>query len=162
MKLPHHAALNAYTGFLLRRVSAASFAAFSEIVAEHELHPMHFGILTIIDAEEPISQLELSRRTGVDPSTMVPRMDTLVERELVERVRGAEDRRFYEIRLSPAGRKLLEELRDRASEHAERFFAPLSRNERKQLHELLAKLAASLDEPDAASAQETPSPSSGT
>jgi DNA-binding MarR family transcriptional regulator len=73
-------------------------------------------------------------------------MDVLYEKGLVERKRSAEDRRSYEIRLSPSGRKVLGELRARASEFGERFFAPLTKAERKQLHELLAKLAGSLDD----------------
>jgi DNA-binding MarR family transcriptional regulator len=145
VKFPGHAAVDAYTGFLLRKVSAASFEGFSKIAASYGLHPMHFGVLNIIEAEEPISQQDLSKRSGIDPSTMVARMDVLYEKGLVERKRSAEDRRSYEIRLSPAGRKLLVDLRERANEWGERFFAPLTKTERKQLHELLAKLAGSLD-----------------
>ena len=106
---------------------------------------MHFGMLMMIAAEEPVSQQELSRRTGIDPSTMVAKMDVLDEQGLVERERKAEDRRSYQIRLSPAGRKLLGELREEAREHGERFYAPLTEGEREQLHALLAKLAASLE-----------------
>lgn len=145
MKFPDHGAVNVYTGFLLRKVSAASFEAFSEIASAHGLHPMHFGMLSIIGAEEPISQQELSAKSGIDPSTMVARMDALDEQGLVERSRGAEDRRSYEIRLSPAGRKVLKQLRVEAQEHGERFFAPLTKAERELLHELLSKLAAELD-----------------
>jgi DNA-binding MarR family transcriptional regulator len=145
VKFPGHEAVNAYTGFLLRKVSAASFEGFSDIAATHGLHPMHFGMLTILEAEEPISQQELSRRTGIDPSTMVSRMDLLYDRGLVERKRRSEDRRSYEIRLSPSGRRLLVEMRGQAAEFAQQFFAPLTKAERKQLHELLAKLAASID-----------------
>ena len=50
MNFPDHGAVNAYTGFLLRKVSSASFNAFSEIVGAHGLHPMHLGMLTFIDA----------------------------------------------------------------------------------------------------------------
>jgi DNA-binding MarR family transcriptional regulator len=145
VKLPGHKAVDAYTGFLLRKVSMASFEGFSKIAASYGLHPMHFGMLNIIEAEEPISQQELSSRTGIDPSTMVARMDVLYDRGLVERKRSEEDRRSYEIRLSPAGRRLLGELRERAQEFGREFFAPLTPDEHKQLHELLAKLAASLD-----------------
>jgi DNA-binding MarR family transcriptional regulator len=155
VKFPEHGALNAYTGFLLRKVSSASFHAFAEIVGEHGLHPMHFGMLTIIEAEEPISQQELSRRTEIDPSTMVARMDVLDELGLVERVRNTEDRRSYEITLSPTGRKLLIELREEAREHGKRFFASLTASERKQLHELLVKLAAGLDEANAPAVSRT-------
>ncbi|MDQ3630622.1 MAG: MarR family transcriptional regulator [Actinomycetota bacterium] len=146
MKFPRHEALDAHTGFLLRKVSTASFDGFSEMVGAHGLHPMHFGMLTIIAAEEPITQRDLSRRTGIDPSTMVARMDMLAERGLVERARSTADRRSYEIRLSAAGRGLLAELREQGREHGDRFFAPLTPSERRRLHELLAKLAASLDE----------------
>ena len=146
MKFPSHEAVNGYTGFLLRKVSAASFEAISEALAEYDLHPMHFGMLTIIEAEEPVSQQELSKRTGIDPSTMVARMDVLDERGYVERIRGAEDRRSYEIRLTPNGRQLLTELRGRADTLAASFFSPLTAQERGQLHRLLAKLADSLDD----------------
>lgn len=146
MKFPDHAAVNAQTGFLLRKVSTASFAAFSEIVAEHGLHPMHFGMLMILAAEEPIAQHELGSRAGVDPSTMVARMDMLEEKGLVQRVRSSGDRRSYEIRLSPEGRKLLARLRRKAKAHGDRFFAPLTDDERAELHRLLTKLAAGLEE----------------
>ena len=146
MKFPDHAAVNAQTGFLLRKVSTASFSAFSEVMAEHGLHPMHFGMLTILAAEEPISQHELGMRAGVDPSTMVARMDALEEKGLVERTRGSADRRSYEIRLSAEGRRLLGQLRRRAKAHGDRFFAALTEDERTELHRLLAKLAASLED----------------
>jgi DNA-binding MarR family transcriptional regulator len=146
VNFPSHEALNAYTGFLLRKVSSASFGVFSEMVGAHGLHPMHFGMLTIIEAEEPVTQQELSRRTGIDPSTMVARMDVLDEKGLVQRTRSSTDRRSYEIRLSAAGRELLTDLRRQGEEHGDRFFATLTPSERQQLHALLAKLAASLDE----------------
>ena len=146
MKFPDHEAVNAHTGFLMRKVSTASFQAFAEIVGAHGLHPMHFGMLMMIAAEEPVSQQELSQRTGIDPSTMVARMDVLDELGLVDRLRSGDDRRSYEIRLSAEGRELLTELRKEATEHGERFFAPLTKPERRQLHELLSKLAASIDE----------------
>lgn len=149
MKFPSHQALSGYTGFLLSRVAAASFEAFLKLVEPRGLHPMHFGMLNIVEAEEPISQQELSRRTGIDPSSMVARIDVLAERGLVERSRNADDRRSYDIRLTPAGRELLTELRERAREHGERFFAPLTERERAQLHRLLTKLADHLDETDA-------------
>jgi len=146
VKFPDHEAVNAHTGFLMRKVSTASFQAFAEIVGAHGLHPMHFGMLMMIAAEEPVSQQELSQRTGIDPSTMVARMDVLDELGLVDRLRSGDDRRSYEIRLSAEGRELLTELRKEATEHGERFFAPLTKPERRQLHELLSKLAASIDE----------------
>jgi DNA-binding MarR family transcriptional regulator len=146
VKFPDHAAVNAQTGFLLRKVSTASFNAFQEIAGEFDLHPMHFGMLMILAAEEPISQHELGERAGVDPSTMVARTDSLEERGLIERTRKTGDRRSYEIRLSAEGRRVLAQLRRRAKAHGDRFFAPLTDAERVELHRLLTKLAEALDE----------------
>jgi DNA-binding MarR family transcriptional regulator len=77
---------------------------------------------------------------------MVARMDALDERGLVDRVRGSGDRRSYEIRFSRAGRELLAQLRAQDREHAQRFFEPLTKAERAELHRLLEKLAAGLDD----------------
>lgn len=146
MNFPDHDAVNAQTGFLLKKVSTASFEAFAAIVGAHGLHPMHFGMLMMIDAEEPISQRDLSCRTGIDQSTMVARMDVLVEKGLVDRLRSEEDRRSYEISLSTQGRRCLKKLRMEAQEHGVRFYSPLTEEERALLHALLEKLANGVDD----------------
>jgi DNA-binding MarR family transcriptional regulator len=145
---PTHPSLEGYTGFLMRKISAATFERFSAATSEFGLHPMHFGRLTVLEADSPISQHDLSRRTGVDPSSMVARMDVLEERGLVERRRRADDRRAYEIRLTPKGQKVLTELRGVAAQHMERMLAPLGAEERKQLNQLLRRISAGLDERD--------------
>lgn len=145
MKLPSHGSLNEYTGFLLRKVSLASFSGFASVCEQHGLHPMHFGMLTILGAEGPISQRTLSERTGVDTSTMVQRMDALEAHGLVKRSRSAEDRRSYEIELTPEGRTMLRRLRKEARSHVERVFGALDEKERQQLHGLLLKVAESLE-----------------
>jgi DNA-binding MarR family transcriptional regulator len=141
-----HPAVSGFTGFLMRKVSQASFEGFAEIVARHGLHPMHFGLLSILDAEGPISQQELGRRLGIDPSSMVARMDALEKLGLVKRVRSADDRRAYEISLTPAGRKALKQLRAEARKYGEEFFRALTPKEQEQLNALLLKLAATVDE----------------
>lgn len=149
---PRHPALEGYLGFLLRKVSAASFERFSEQAGKHGLHPMHFGLLTVLEADGPISQQALADRIGVDPSTMVARMDRVVELKLVDRERSAEDRRSYEISLNAKGRKTLEALRAEARASGEEIFGPLTSGEREQLRALLTKLADHIDEDDPAKA----------
>ena len=139
--MPRHAAVEAYTGFLLRKISMASFAGFSDMCGGYGLHPMHFGMLTILDAEGPVSQRALSERTGIDASTMVQRMDTLEDEGLIERGRNAEDRRSYQLELTPKGHEVLEELRGQAGAHMERLFGTLTSAERGELHRLLQKVA---------------------
>jgi DNA-binding MarR family transcriptional regulator len=145
MGFPTHEALNANTGFLMRKISMVSFEAFAAATAEYGLHPMHFGMLQILDAEEPISQQELGKRAGVDPSTMVARMDVLDENGLVERTRSPDDRRSYQIRLSPKGREALVKLRGVSETHVQRIYGVLTEEERATLQELLLKLSANVD-----------------
>ena len=142
--MPRHEALEGYTGFLLRRISMASFAGFSESCGRHNLHPMHFGMLSILEAEGPISQRSLSERTGVDASTMVQRMDALEQQGLIERERNAEDRRSYQLEVTSRGREVLAELRQEAGAHMNRLFGTLSEDERRELHRLLQKVADAL------------------
>ena len=146
---PRTERLQDYTGFLLRKVSGASFDQFAQLVSAHGVHPVHFGMLVVLETEGPISQRELARRTGVDPSTLVGRLDVLEERGLVERRRCEEDRRSNMLSLTGAGQRLLEQLRREAEEQRKRFFAPLSDDEEAELHRLLLKLAEAHDPPGA-------------
>jgi MarR family transcriptional regulator, lower aerobic nicotinate degradation pathway regulator len=146
-----HPAVSGFTGFLMRKVSYASFQGFAAIMGRRDLHPMHFGLMSILDAEGAISQQELGRKLGVDPSTMVARMDALERNGLAERRRSEADRRAYEISLTPKGVKTLEELRVEAREYGEHFFRALSPAEQEKLNALLLKLASTVDE-DAAGA----------
>lgn len=139
------------SGFLMRKVSQASSETFAALAARHGLHPMHFPLLLVLDAEGPLSQHELGRMLGIDPSTMVARMNVLEDNGFVERRRSAEDRRAYEIVLTPAGQRVLKALHADAAKHAECFFRALNAKERQQLNALLLKLAATVDE-DAAAA----------
>lgn len=150
--MPNHPSVNGYTGFLLRKVAHASHASFSEAIGETGLHPMHFGMLTILDAESPISQRDLSERTGVDPSTMVARMDVLEQRGLVERTRSTSDRRSYELRVTDAGQRVLAQLRRAAAKQAKITFGALDAGELAELHRLLWKLAESIDAEEGRSA----------
>jgi len=145
---PRHEKLHDYTGFLLRKVSTASFDQFAQILAGHGVHPMHFGMLVVLETEGAISQRELARRTGVDPSTLVGRLDVLEERGLVERKRCEHDRRSNLLTLTDAGRTMLEELREEAEQMRARFFAPLTGEEEAELHRLLRKLADALERED--------------
>ena len=150
-----HPAVSGFTGFLMRKVSQASFEGFAEIVARHGLHPMHFGLLSILDAEGPVSQQELGRQLGIDPSSMVARMDALEKLGLVERERSADDRRAYEISLTPEGRKALKQLQAEARKYGKEFFRALTQKEQEQLNMLLLKLAATVDL-DAAARSDSP------
>ena len=71
-----------------------------------DLTGRQFLVLTFAGGEEPLSQLELSRRLNLDPTIVVGLLDELEERGLVNRVRDPADRRRHLLELTAAGRKL--------------------------------------------------------
>src|SRR5579875_2669176 len=80
-----HAALLRNTGYLLSRVGAFASHRFAERLAALGLTTRQWGVLNVLDAEGPISQQQLGRAVGVDPSTMVATIDELEQRGLVRR-----------------------------------------------------------------------------
>jgi DNA-binding MarR family transcriptional regulator len=70
---------------------------------------------------------------------MVPLLDGFERRGVLERHRGA-DRRTNGLWLTPSGKRLLVEIKQRIGAHEKRIAARLSRTERTQLMTLLKKL----------------------
>ncbi len=63
--------------------------------------------LAILSSDEPSSQLELARLCGLLPAQVVPVVDELQRRGLVERRRDEADRRRSVVRATPRGLELL-------------------------------------------------------
>jgi DNA-binding MarR family transcriptional regulator len=136
-----HQALSRHTGFLISRMGHVASKQFAEQLEELELTPRLWGALNVLDAEGAITQQALGACTGIDPSSMVGTIDELESRGLVERRRHPSDRRAHALHLTDAGREILTQGRQQAHRAQEQLLAPLSSEERKQLHELLLRLA---------------------
>jgi DNA-binding MarR family transcriptional regulator len=143
-------ALAGYTGFLMNWVGARSRARFAQALSERTgLHPREFGVLNVLDANPGITQHGVGQHAGVDPSTMTATLDVLEERGLAERRAHPDDRRKRSVYLTPAGKESLREGRKLARTIGKEVFAPLSADERKQLHAILRKLSGLDDDRDA-------------
>jgi DNA-binding MarR family transcriptional regulator len=66
-----------------------------------------YMVLAVLTSDEPSSQLELARLCGLLPAQIVPVVDELERRGLVERQRDEADRRRSVVRPTPQGRALL-------------------------------------------------------
>jgi DNA-binding MarR family transcriptional regulator len=146
-----HSALIRHTGYLLSRVGWYASRRFSQRLQRLELSPRMWGALNVLAAESPISQQQLGRSIGMDPSSMVGTIDELEALGLVQRQPNPLDRRAHALYLTQAGRDRLAAGRQQAKLAQEELLAPLSESERAQLHELLLRLARSADaaDPDA-------------
>src|SRR5213595_2083231 len=95
------------TAFLLSQLGALSSSRFAERTREIGLTPSDAGVLRLLGRTPGLSQRSLADRLGAVPSRVVPLIDSLQARDLVERVRSSTDRRNYELRLTVEGTKVL-------------------------------------------------------
>lgn len=136
-----HEALIRNTGFLISRMGMVAARAFAERIAEVGLTPRGWGALNVLDKEGAITQQSLGRCIGMDPSTMVTTIDELEAEGLVERRRNPQDRRAHALHITDKGRETLAEGRRVAGRAQADLLAPLNEDERRQLHDLLLRLA---------------------
>jgi DNA-binding MarR family transcriptional regulator len=133
------------TGFLLKKLGLKmkerSYAAFEPT----GFTPFHHGVLSLLDEGARKTQGEIADSLGYDRSQLVGILDELQDRGLVERERDKDDRRRHLVRLTPDGKRCLSDLRALSKGVEKDFFAPLTAEERRTLHELLAKLATEHD-----------------
>lgn len=67
---------------------------------------LQYGILRTL-ASQQMTQSDLSKRFVLDPSTLVPVIQTLERRQLVTRSRDTNDRRRWILSLTPEGKNLI-------------------------------------------------------
>jgi DNA-binding MarR family transcriptional regulator len=91
----------------LASITARSLASVNE-----EVTLTQFGTLVVLSERGPQTVTALAEHLDVHASTMTRMCTRLVSRGLVVRVPSAVDRREVVITLSPAGARLVEEVRD--------------------------------------------------
>jgi MarR family transcriptional regulator, organic hydroperoxide resistance regulator len=122
---------------LLRDNAFASLREdFTQRVTECDLSLSQGKLLR--ELAEPQSQRELARRLHYDPSNITAIADSLEERGLLER-RGAADRRFRLLALTPAGERLRRSLEERLA-MPPAFLERLTPAEQKELLRLLSRM----------------------
>jgi DNA-binding MarR family transcriptional regulator len=94
---------------------------------------------------EPCSAQYISQCTRTHKSTISRAVTALLERELIERVANADDRREFRLRMTRKGKALYDELIPRLLRKEQDILACLSPQERKDLGRLLGKVEQSLD-----------------
>ncbi len=136
-----HPALTRNTGYLISRCGLDASRHFAQRIESIGLTPRLWGALNVLDADGPVSQQQLGQAVGMDPSSMVGTIDGLESLGFVQRRQHPTDRRAHALHLTSEGRQVLTRGRKIARAAQEELLAPLSDDERGQLHELLLKLA---------------------
>ncbi len=104
-----------------------------------------FPVLVSLWQEDGVTQKVLSERVRIEAPTMVRTLDRMEREGLVKRMRSETDRRRIHIRLSKKGANLERQLVPLAAEVNDRALAGITKKDRRQLDELLARLIANLE-----------------
>ncbi|MFB7271917.1 MarR family winged helix-turn-helix transcriptional regulator [Streptomyces sp. NPDC056244] len=94
---------------LLVAVSARSLAAVEEHAGERVTLPQ-YRLLAVLAAHGDAKLVEVADRLGVNPSTAMRMLDRLIAAGLASRQSNPDNRRVTMLRLTPAGRELVEEV----------------------------------------------------
>jgi MarR family transcriptional regulator, lower aerobic nicotinate degradation pathway regulator len=128
-------------GQLLFVSAQAAQALATERLDPLGLSPRAWGVLSTLVESGPLTQIELATALSIDRTAMVYLLDELEEQSLLERVRNPEDRRSFLIRLTPRGRQKQRKAEIELAGQAETLLEPLDAAERRQLVELLTRIA---------------------
>ena len=133
-------ALQRSMGFVLNRVALLFRQRSAAKLAELGLTMQKYAVLCCLAEFGASSQKDIAARTGIDPSDLVPMLDTLQEEIHVSRDRDDADLRCGEVRIVDAGEQLLMRAAKQLSALEDQLFAGLSAGERLHLCQLIARV----------------------
>jgi DNA-binding MarR family transcriptional regulator len=132
--------LPSYVGYQVRRTQATIFADFEAALADVDLTPGSFGVLTLIRANPGITQVALAAAFGVDKSTMSPVIVRLEKRGLIRREVLARDRRRHALFLESGTEPQYLAARAKVRAFEAGVASRLTKPEQRELARLLSKL----------------------
>jgi DNA-binding MarR family transcriptional regulator len=131
-----------HLGYLIGHAHRRMREEAARRLAELQLHPRDFGLLTMLAQDQPCSQAHLADRMGVSPPAMLALLDSLEAAGLVARTRSELDRRVQQISLTGPGRKALARAQQTAAQLQAEIAERLGPEADADLRALLAKLIA--------------------
>jgi len=140
MKTERPSRLEDHLGYWLRCLSNLVSHAFAERLAKHDVSVAQWVVLRCLYEAEETSLKELADLVGVDNGALSRMLERMLQKGLVHREAGPEDRRTVRIRLTEAGKKLLPVLAREADKNDEAFFGVVSEEERAHLLAIVQSL----------------------
>jgi DNA-binding MarR family transcriptional regulator len=136
-----------FVPFRLNRLAAEVSAALaSEYQERYELDIPEWRVLATLGfRHEACSAQYIVHCTRTHKSTISRAVTALMQRQLVERVENADDRREFALRMTRKGQTLYEELIPRLKRKEREILSCLSAQERKEFAAALGKIEQHLD-----------------
>src|SRR5437763_5680657 len=128
-----------FAGQLFFRLWRASHLRTADALTSLGLTPPLFAVLNVLGAREGTIQQQLSSDMGIDPSAMVKLINDLERAGLADRRRRPNDRRAWEVTITPKGRRTLQRARRLASQVEDEVLGGLTATDRRELLRLLRR-----------------------
>lgn len=110
-------------GYALRRACMAVMDDFNLAMSAGGIRALHYAVLAVIGREPGVRSSQLSNELRIKHTNLVPLLDQLQERGLIERRAVPQDRRARGLYMTDAGVTLMAFLLPRVAEHERRFAA---------------------------------------
>lgn len=133
------------TAFLLARLGTGIKLTAIEELERAGFSIYQYAVLALLSEGARKAQATIADVLSLDRSQLVGVLDGLEERGFVERRRDPDDRRRHTVSLTAEGKRQLVELRAIVKQLDDSFLATLDEESRKQLHELLLRIACARD-----------------
>jgi DNA-binding MarR family transcriptional regulator len=135
--------------FGLGQLYRSAHARLEAQLADQDQSLRTYYVLVTLSEHGPLSQQQVCDRIDIDRSDMVRLVDDLEGRGHVERTRDLEDRRRYQLTLTPRGKKAVGRCDAILAAVTDEVLAALSPDERRTLHRLtLRALGYPAENPD--------------
>ena len=135
-----------HLGYLVRQAHAAVRGAMEKALADLDVTPPQFAVLTMIVNYPGISGAELARLTFLTPQTINVIVRNLVRAALVEKTADALHGRILRLHATARGEALLKRCRARVMEIEGRLSQLLGRDEERVVRRWLAAVGEKLSE----------------
>ena len=117
--------LDGHLGYFVRRLQIWVFQDFIRTLAPLEISPAQFSVLSVIHANEGLSQAELGNTLAIERARLVRLLNRLQKRRLIERLPASDDGRRHALRLTPTGQTTLQQAIALADQHEAGLLAKL-------------------------------------
>lgn len=131
-------ALAGHAGYAVRRFQLWIFQDFIKTLAEVDIRPTQYSVMTVIGANPGSTQMAVAKRLGIERARLVHLLNSLERRKLVKRVASATDRRSHALHLTAHGEAQLAKFRRLAAEHERHVAEKIGKENRARLLQILS------------------------
>ena len=133
-----------HLGYLVRQASVAVRAAMEKALADIEITPPQFSVLTMIVSYPGVSGADLARLTFLTPQTINVIVRNLERDGAIEKTAHATHGRILRLHATAKGQTLLKRCRARVAEVEAQFGGLLGKDEEKIVRRWLSAVAETL------------------